>query len=221
ESLMRRIEELGEVMPKSATVLQLRARLSELQELNRPEGGDLRSKMVELNRAAKKKANLVEFAESKGIKVGPNNTIPKIYAKVEAHLTKTTPATAADRVNFGKHGDLTYGQVLQEHSSYMQWAIQIHKEETTDWRLARLATWGESQMKHQESKPKFTAGYMTKPRGSPSQDPPGDSSDGSFIPVELSQQDIIDALREELETAQTEKAELELSSGRSKARKET
>ena len=27
ESLMRRIEELGEVMPKSATVLQLRARL--------------------------------------------------------------------------------------------------------------------------------------------------------------------------------------------------
>eukprot|EP00435_Cladocopium_sp_Y103_P016328 s682_g4.t1 len=174
EFLHAKIAELGETMPKSSSTLQLKARLAELKDQFKNQmGPSLKDRMTELNKASRKKATLIEFAEKQEVPILESDTIPRIYAKVEAKFNQEIPGTSLDKVGFGKFADKTYGQILVENPSYIKWAIQTAEENQEDahWRLRRLATWSVNQQTSQNlsSKPMppspSTGGYPIRGPG--------------------------------------------------------
>ena len=229
EFLHDKIAELGETMPKSSSTLQLKARLAELRDQFKNQmGPSLKDRMTELNKASRKKATLIEFAEKQEVPILQSDTIARIYAKVEAKFNQEVPGTSLDKVGFGKFADKTYGQILVENPSYIKWVIQTAEENQEDahWRLRRLATWSVIQQTPPNlcSKPMPPSppigGYHIQGPGKLSHHLPEDSSDGSFQAVTSSDQEQIQRLAQELEQIKSEKAELELRLGSSKMRKE-
>lgn len=136
-NLVLKMAELGEPTPAHWTVLQIRSRLSELKAANPAnQGNTLKSKMVELNKMAKKKPNLIQYAESLGLEVTNNMTIAQIYGVCEAHLNTVVAASPLDKMGFGQHRDLTYIEVLESQPSYTQWTISTMEEDPEcGWRL--------------------------------------------------------------------------------------
>lgn len=66
--LINKLQEYGESVSSSMTVLQLKARLAELKESDKESDRQvLKSKIQALNKAAKKKAHIMEMAEKEGI----------------------------------------------------------------------------------------------------------------------------------------------------------
>lgn len=228
ENLFAKLAELGETMPKSSSVMQIKARISELKELNKGQNGPtLKEKLVELNRVARKKPTILEFAEAHQVSTCPSDTIAKIYARVEAKLTQETPGHSQDLVGFGKYPDKTYIQVFTENPDYVQWIIQTAEEngDSSHWRLRRLATWCARQQTVTKIYATATKSSL-QPRASLAQDRgrsshhlPEDFSDGSFQAVSASDQEVL-RLQQELEQIKSEKAELEVRLGSSKQRRE-
>ena len=93
-------------MPKSSSTLQLKARLAELRDQFKNQmGPSLKDRMTELNKASRKKATLIEFAEKQEVPILQSDTIARIYAKVEAKFNQEVPGTSLDKVGFGKFAD--------------------------------------------------------------------------------------------------------------------
>lgn len=227
--LIAKMEELGEVAPAHWTAPQIKARISELKD-ERKQAPTLKNKIAALNKLAKKKATLFEHALQLGLPVTNNMTVAQMYAQVEAHITMEVPAVAHDKMSFGQYRDATYKEVLNKYPSYAQWAVTTYQEDAnTCWRLKRFAEW---VMQYQTMEPppvpvtpRTSAKTVAKTKGYPvagmsSHSPPGDSSDASFSVVEDTMSAELAKLRAELEIAKKDKAELELTLGRSKSRKE-
>lgn len=124
--------EMGEVPPVHWTVLQLKARLAELRaSLVEDQPVTLKQRMAELNKAAKKKATLVLWAEAKQLPITSNMTIAQVHALAEQQIQQITqevyPSPLA-KMSFGTHRDKTYVEVRSHHKSYVQWAIQTMEE---------------------------------------------------------------------------------------------
>lgn len=231
ETLLRKIQELGGNASSSATTMQLRARLAELRlQIQDQPGVLLKDKLVALNKAAKKKDNIVALAQEHKIEVTRHQTIPQIYAKLEEKFTMETPPTAMDKVNFGKWADLTYGQMALNHKDYLAWCAQTFKDEgdNAHWRLVRLAKWFQmeqimpSTQTPMDGPPRGSshAGYPSQAAGKKSHSQPSDFSDSSFQAVEGVPSDTELQLMRQLEQLKKEKEELELMTGRVKSRKE-
>eukprot|EP00435_Cladocopium_sp_Y103_P071399 s167_g37.t1 len=225
--LVLKLEALGERVPPSWTVMQIRARLYELKSQMRADPSqDLRKLTTELNKAAKKKANIVALAQQLGVTVGTNMTIAQIYVLCEEKIHMGVPPTALDVVGFGKYSAETYGNLRRAYPQYAQWVVTTMSEnEECCWRLKRLGLWLLQQDKMEIEDGYNPRGGPPKPpkkgvpaRGSSSQGPQEDS-DGSFMAVTSVDTDV-ERLRAELEMAKQEKSDLELQLARSKARKE-
>ena len=223
--LIHKLEMLGESPPSQWTVMQMKARLAEIKA-GQETGTTLKDKMVVLNRMAKKKANIYQYALEKGVSVTESMTIAQIYAVLEAHLTLETPALGSDVMNFGKHQESTYMEVLVEHPSYVKWAkTTVMESSDTCWRLRRFVEWANNvnsnEMNKVPLKPPAKSKLMGyKGGGMSSRDHPGDSSDTSFSLVEDQMSAELEQLRRELEATKKEKTELEQTLGRAKSRKE-
>eukprot|EP00435_Cladocopium_sp_Y103_P031926 s621_g8.t1 len=224
--LIAKMVEMGEVPPAHWTVMQIKARLSELRTtMLEDQPVTLKQRMAELNEAAKKKATLVARAESKQIPMTGNMTIAQIYALAEQQLTQEVVPSPLEKMSFGTHRDKTYLEVWTQHKSYVKWAIQTMEEsDDVNWRLRRFASWamnfkGPAQMPPVNVKPQL--GYRASGSQSHVLRSPGNSSDASFSVVEGDQQAEIEMLRQELEATKKEKMELELAAGRIKSRRET
>ena len=64
-------------------------------------------------------------------------TIAQMYSRLEEKMTMETPL-----VNFGKHAECQYKDILQTHRSYGNWVIDTAAENPgSHWRLCRLAEW--------------------------------------------------------------------------------
>lgn len=229
-ALIEKMLSYGEETPKSWTVLQIKARLSELKaERGGPPKPELKVKMIDLNKAAKKKADLLEFASNMGLTVSNNMTIAQIYALAESKITQEVVPVASDKMNFGQYRDLTYEEVMIQHPSYVTWAQKMVAEGDVCWRLARWIRWVEMELTKPKPTPSPTKSKMIPPgvqrgyttaRGSQFMDPQGNSSDSSYSFVEMEQQQEIDALKAELNRIKQEKLELESSVGPTKLRRE-
>ncbi|CAK9109939.1 unnamed protein product [Durusdinium trenchii] len=178
--LINKLQEYGESVSSSMTVLQLKARLAELKESDKESDRQvLKSKIQALNKAAKKKEK----------------------------MTMETPL-----VNFGKHAECQYKDILQTHRSYGNWVIDTAAENPgSHWRLCRLAEW----LKENWDRP-LTQGYQP-----PARERDSDHTDSSFVKVNQSDSDQdVDRLKAELEQLKSENAMLSKQMERSKSRKE-
>lgn len=220
EELIEQIEALGVVAPKSFGVRQLRSLLSETRaSIDVPKTLTLKNMISQLNKAAKCKASLQEFATSHDVVFTANMTMDQIYGRVEQKLTLMVPPTTTDKVNFGEYANLEYGQLLEDHPQYASWVQKTAKEGDCNWRLARLASWlneGPPAPRHQ--KKLVTKGG--KGRGKSSQQQADDSSNASWGKVSQASSSELSALKEELDRLRSENAELTLQMERNKSRKE-
>ena len=84
--------------------------------------------------------------EKKGLPANPNHTVAQLSAKAEQVVTESFAPSAMEKVGFGKHGDATLGQVVQEHPSYIQWRrTTMAEDDSCSWRLKRLVLFAESK----------------------------------------------------------------------------
>ena len=159
-----------------------------------------------------------------------NDTISVLFAKCEEKISMMVPPTSSDLVNFGKHSDEKYKEILEECPSYAEWVVTTANESPeASWRLKRLAMWLTNTMEEQHLKqfkktekdlppsgyhPHRNKGYLS---GSST-----DQSDGSFmkIPTEDSESEM-SRLKAELDQLRSENNLMTLQMSRSKCRKET
>ena len=221
--LTAKLIELGETPPVHWTAMQLKARLSELKAfLKDQQPTTLKSRMAEVNKAAKKKATLIAFAQKMEVPVTDSMTIAQIYAQVEIAVTKEVPPSPFEKMSFGQHRDLTYLEVMDQFPSYVKWAIQTVEENNDHgWRLGRFVMWAKDYQPPAVRPSVNKLGYMGRGRPSRGHPTPGDSSDASFSLVENDHQGEIEQLRQELAAVTKEKLELELAASRTKSRRET
>ena len=187
--LREAISSFGEIPAESWNVSELRHRLRELVEEQEEEWArtpgqqketPLQQQIKQLNKNKKRKADLVEYLEQVlGIAVSPNETMSQMETKALNFLYRTVQSTSKDIVGFGRHAHLTYGDLLRDYPSYVEWVKQTHAEtDETNVRLKRLANWlmratdvsnpitGETRARAQEQKRmvlKVKSGYVTEP----------------------------------------------------------
>ena len=228
--LINKLQEYGESVSSSMTVLQLKARLAELKESDKESDRQvLKSKIQALNKAAKKKAHIMEMAEKEGIPVGPHMTIAQMYSRLEEKMTMETPPTPWDVANFGKHAECQYKDILQTHRSYGSWVIDTAAENPgSHWRLRRLAEWlNENWDRPLTQGPTIRSLTTPTARGRnsgyqpPARERDSDHTDSSFVKVNQSDSDQdVDRLKAELEQLKSENAMLSKQMERSKSRTE-
>lgn len=230
--LINKLQAMGEAVSDSWTVPQLKARLAELKDLNTPdEVKTLKSEMVNLNRASKKKASLVEYARNLDVNVRDTDTMSRIFAKCEEKLGRMIAPCQNDLVNFGKHADRTYQSLKENCPEYAKWVKQTAAEDPeSNWRLKRLASWLNQEeltvrpgskpgypTSSQDMSPKPSRGKILQAFSSPSE-----ASSKSF---QMIQSEVADSekaqLIEELAQLRAENDSLQLQMSRSKSRKET
>lgn len=225
--LIAKLQELGEDVPSHWTVMQMRARLSEVKALNKAQGRNiLQEKMAVLNKAAKKKTHLQDLATQLHVPFTTHMTIAQLYAKMEEKITMETEAQALDKVNFGKLASATYQDILTTHRDYGKWVMDTNAESSDPhWRLQRLAQWLQT---HWDAKTEKVATSRKPPPASPPRSSPslkmcprspGDLTDSSFEMASTSELEI-SRLRQEIDTLKAENAALSLQTERTKSRKE-
>eukprot|EP00435_Cladocopium_sp_Y103_P052568 s378_g16.t1 len=117
--LVAKLMELGETPPLHWTVMQLKARLAEIKIYLRDQQPlTLKSRMAEVNKAAKKKSTMVALAEKLNVPITSNMTIAQMYALVEVAVTKEVPPSPHEKMSFGQYRDLTYVEVWEDYPSY-------------------------------------------------------------------------------------------------------
>ena len=70
------------------------------------------------------------------MKVSSNMTISQLISKGEEQIHSQFEPESNELVGFGKHGDMTYAQVMEQHPSYIQWERRFGKGAAI-----RLAEW--------------------------------------------------------------------------------
>ncbi|OLP91564.1 hypothetical protein AK812_SmicGene26719 [Symbiodinium microadriaticum] len=139
----------GEEPPEKWTVVELRARLAEVEpsllepsttSSNRTE---LQNWVHRINKARVKKANLISLCQDEmGIEVSGTETIPVLERKALLRAHSLATPMARDLVGFGKHAALEYQDINRYQRSYREWILKTDSEESgCDYRLRRLAQW--------------------------------------------------------------------------------
>eukprot|EP00435_Cladocopium_sp_Y103_P020842 s2606_g5.t1 len=145
------LETFGENAPRQWTVMELESRLRELKESHGMAihkgkvHSPMRHAMIELNKASKKKADLVDYVNNKlMVKTRGNETIADLQMIATKKIYMTTAPSGEDPVGFGEHCSLQYHELKANHQRYAKWVIATAAEGDCDYRLARLATWLQS-----------------------------------------------------------------------------
>ena len=176
EELRLTLKQLGEETPKSWTKTDIQFRIEELQKLRGedPDKTDGKTTLEqwckELRRAARKKADLVEFCtEELGMSLTGNEVMSKMEMKAMEVIMRRCPAEAQDLVGFGKHSEERYQTIRDKFADYARWVVTTWKESGNDGvdpRLARLASWleeqGQATEDHGRMKKTMAEGYLTK-----------------------------------------------------------
>ena len=149
--LTRRIQEYGETPPTRWNKTELVCRLEELMKMQGEDKttlklqakSSLKNQITELNKARKKKIDLVNYLQNTlGLTVGPNETIDQMATRGIQAIYSTVAATSQDHVGFGRHNQITYGELLNTYPTYVTWVKQTALEaDDPDPRLMRLAAW--------------------------------------------------------------------------------
>ena len=193
--LIEKIQEYGETPPCTWGKTQLEGRLAELKHLHQvEEGSQTKSRVAELNKAARKKDHLLAYMKDNNIQHSGHETISQLLALGHRHILETTSPRGSDAMGFGKHANLTYSEVANQDWNYVQWMLTTCQEAgglkgTSDWRLKRFVQWythgqkgiqkpAGSSKKVENSKDVKSQGYAPKTyaMNSPRQEEKTDSS---------------------------------------------
>ena len=139
----------GEEPPSAWNKIDLRARLEELAEAGEIEvktsktsKTPLQAAVSQLNRASRKKADLINHVEKElGMTVAPNATIADIQKLAMKVLMNQILGADQDVMGFGKHSEMTYIEVMNREPSYCRWAKDTYQEESTSIYLKRFVEW--------------------------------------------------------------------------------
>ena len=108
-------------------------------------GTTLQKAVSELNKASRKKADLVHHAQTNLLlNVGPNATTPVIQKAAMEKLLTEIAGEDNDLMGFGKFAGRTYLDVKTNEASYCQWAKTTYQEESTSTYLKRFVVRGVS-----------------------------------------------------------------------------
>ena len=95
-----------------------------------------------------KKAQLLAKAEEVGAHTTPGMTNPSLKLAIRKAILQKNAPEPTDYMGFGKHGALTYQQVLSQHPSYATWC-QTEVNAGSSWELARFVSWlNETEVVH-------------------------------------------------------------------------
>ena len=149
---VKELEMLGETPPDSWTLADVKCRIHELRqeqglgEKSNKKLTQLKSLMIEMNKASRQKAQLVSFATQQLQIPLRNETIAQIQVLCIKKIYMMTEPAGEDPVGFGEHCSKTYQQLKEEAPRYAQWVMTTAKEEPEgDYRLRRLAHWLEQE----------------------------------------------------------------------------
>ena len=125
------------------TLAQLRAHWEDVKVTSSMmEVDTLEYQMKQLKKASRKKGNLLEFLADQGVHPSTNMTIAQLMNFGEKEITQRFEPTETEYVGFGKHGNLTYAQIVDQHPSYLTWATkEVQESDDPGWRLVRLVRW--------------------------------------------------------------------------------
>ncbi|CAL1156524.1 unnamed protein product [Cladocopium goreaui] len=205
------VEELlmtfGETAPKQWSIMEIESRLLELKEANgmitqkgkvRP---PMRHAMIELNKASKKKSDLVDYVNNKlMVKTRGTETIQELQRLGTKKIYQTTAASPEDPVGFGEHCSLQYHELLAQHPQYASWVVKTATEGECDYRLARLANWLQSP---EAQHPMPT--YKQTSSGYKNTSTPASGSNGKTENMMMQMMQMMHALKEDVDNLKAER----------------
>ena len=115
---MELLQKRGVEVPRSLTVLEIKARLAELSGTRAPPNA-MDEKLVALKKATKKKSELLEFMKQEGIEVGANQTMAQMYARGQQVITERHEPSGSEKVNFGKYAEKSFLELKVEQPSLL------------------------------------------------------------------------------------------------------
>ena len=190
KDFIARLKELGEEAPEKWTVMELKIRITEIEEekgISKQDRNktELQQWTRKLSMASRKKAELQAFCKQElGMSLTFNETIPQLQKGAMERIYQNAEAHETDPVGFGAHSSLTYKEVAEMQGEYAQWVMSTAREGQCCSRLMRLATWLEKnkEIKTKEVNTKGTP-YTKSPMKEvvPNSKPPSEaaSSTGS------------------------------------------
>ena len=93
-----------------------------------------------------KKGQLLAKAEEVGAHTTPGMTKPSLKLAIRKAVTQKSEPEPTDILGFGKHGALTYQQVLSQYPTYAAWCKTEVSAESS-WELVRFVSWLTEQEK--------------------------------------------------------------------------
>ncbi|CAE7550815.1 GIP, partial [Symbiodinium sp. CCMP2456] len=154
EALIMRLEEMRETVPRGWSKSQIIHRLEEVSRRNgipllsnKKEKTPLKTKVTELNKAARNKATLVKLLQEEYMmEINPLHTIRQLVSAALDHIYEHTAVSKDDLVGFGRHHDLTYQATRDSYPQYCTWVRQTSREEKeVCTALRRFAVWLEQE----------------------------------------------------------------------------
>ena len=236
----QRLRDLGEEPPTAWTVVQLQNRYEELQTQTEDEDNqELEAQLRGLRAASRlKKGVFLDYLAQKGLPHNPNATVKSLFGEAEKAITMSHLPKGNEILGFGKHGNLSYTEVILNYPSYVTWAENtVLESDDAHWRLRRFVDYAKTLTTDKFGKKKDNRKAST---GAPSwATSSGASSGRSFTIVESGSRNSegveqavvmptnVEELQKQLQAAlqakdeiEREKAEMERQLTRSKNRKE-
>ena len=150
-----KLREAGVEVPKSWSVLQIKALWAEMNQKMEDKDEGLVRKMAELKKAARKKKDLIAFMAEQDIGHFPDATILQLYNHAEKVLHQRTPARSGELVGFGQHANLTYHQLAVAKGSYLDWCREtVRESDSCSWKMERLVEWADQHQVSYKTKKK-------------------------------------------------------------------
>ncbi|CAE7350905.1 unnamed protein product [Symbiodinium sp. CCMP2592] len=147
--LVDHIRAHGEEPPEGWTVIELKARLAELDPSLTEAASrgahktELQKWVMKINKARAKKSEMIELcAKELELPLTGNETVSTLERLALQRASVITEPMARDTVGFGKHAALEYQDINRYQPGYREWVLKTDTEETgCDYRLRRLARW--------------------------------------------------------------------------------
>lgn len=163
------LRQLGEEPPVKWTTMELSVRLQELEtEMGVTTGRqdnltDLQKKTRELNKASKKKPDLMLFMEENlKLPVQKSYTIKELQKQAMDYIYTHSELDKKDPVGFGQHANMSYGEIKEKQPQYCEWVMQTSREGESGLRLQRLAQWLELQKDGHKVKKEMATGSASR-----------------------------------------------------------
>ncbi|CAE7897668.1 unnamed protein product, partial [Symbiodinium necroappetens] len=155
DEMLRMLVEIGEHLPDNWTKAQVQHRLEgayqargiDVNAAFKKQKTPLRTKIIQLNTASRKKAELIKLLQEEYMMdVNPLQTVKQLQAKGLDYIYEHTACHPDDQVCFGRHAQMTYHELRSSYPQYCDWVMKTSREEKDcSIHLRRLAMWLEQE----------------------------------------------------------------------------